>query len=166
MTADLTTTIRREGRNVGVIATYVCGYLERRWQGVWEEQGPALVRAWERLGEPAYGLYNRELFRPIQAELEGEGLVCRPALPGSMASSEERWGPQDFRERRMWTVLRDHEAGAVALGTLVMRFFHDHTQLRLPSPPSMIGLATTDDDAVRALVLDDAGRWPAPPAGS
>src|SRR2546421_12781067 len=112
---------------------------------------------WEQIGEPAYGIYNRELFRPIQEALERESFACQPRLPGNRSLAEERWGPEYFRERRMWTLLVD--TGGRELGALVTRFFHDHTQLRLPRPPTIKGLPETSHDRIRSLALEGPEHW-------
>lgn len=76
-----------------------------------------------------------------------------------MQLSEEDWGAEDFRERRMWTLLIDREADGDALGALVVRFYHDHTDLRLPDKPSMEAVAETDHDAIRDIVVQEAEHW-------
>src|SRR5205814_1701723 len=126
------------------------------WEQTWQRHLPRLRQLWTQIGEPAYGTYNRELFRPVQKALGQEGFTCQPRLPGSLALSEERWGRQDHRERRMWTLLLDDDR---PLGALVTRFFHDHTELRLPEPPTMVGLPGTDHDAIRSIVLASPERW-------
>jgi hypothetical protein len=138
--------------------------LDDRWDAAWQEQLPQLTEAWERIGEPAYGLYNRELFRPVQKALEATGLTCSPRLPGNMDLSEEDWGPEDHRERRMWTLLVDREDGERELGALVVRFYHDHTELRLPDKPSMEAVHETDHDVIRDIVVQDPRSWAHDPA--
>ena len=56
----------------------------------------------------------------------------------------------------MWTLLLDD---GTELGALVTRFFHDHTELRLPEPPTMAGLPETDHDAIRSIVTQAPERW-------
>jgi len=139
------------------VAEWIGGRLHDEWLASWNEQLPRLTEAWERIGEPAYGIYNRELFRAIQVELDAEGFTCSPRLPGNLDNSEEHWGPEDFRERRMWTILRD--STGTSLGALVTRFFHDHTLLRLPAAPIMEAVAQTDHDRIRATVMLDPRQW-------
>lgn len=146
------------------MAAWIRSRLDDVWLTSWQQQRPQLTEAWERIGEPAYGLYNRELFRPIQRELEEARLTCDPRLPGNMQLSEEDWGPEDFRERRMWTLLVDREDGDRELGALVVRFFHDHTELRLPDKPSMEAVAETDHDVIRDIVVEDPEHWVVRPA--
>lgn len=95
-------------------------------------------------------------------ELEEQSLVCTPRLPGSMRFSEEEWGPQEYRERRMWTLLADRATGEDAIGALVVRFYHDHTALRLPARPSMEAVASTDHDVIRSTVVQDPDLWVEP----
>lgn len=156
---DLAERLQQDGRTVHTVAAWIRSRLDEQWWNAWQQQQPELIEAWHRIGEPAYGLYNRELFRPVQRELEGAGLTCAPRLPGSMQFSEEEWGPEDFRERRMWTLLTDPEDGGRELGALVVRFFHDHTELRLPDKPSMEAVAETDHDLIRDIVVKDPEHW-------
>jgi hypothetical protein len=154
---NLTERLRRDGRTADTVAAWIRARLDDDWQASWQRQLPALSEAWERIGEPAYGRYNRELFRPIQRDLQAEGLSCDPRLPGNLEYSEERWGPEDFRERRMWTLLLEDDG--TALGALVVRFFHDHTELRLPDKPTMEALAESDHDTIRDIVVQDPAQW-------
>ena len=157
MTAHLTDRIRRDGRSVETCAAWIDEWLDARWEDVWRSQLGHLQQVWEEIGEPAYGVYNRELFRPVQSALTREAFTCRPRLPGNLSLSEEHWGPEDFRERRMWTLLVD--ADGTQLGALVTRFFHDHTELRLPRRPAMEGLIATDHDVIRSIVLGEPAGW-------
>jgi hypothetical protein len=151
--------LHRDGRTVQTVAAWIRSRLDASWQDSWQRQLPELTAAWERIGEPAYGLYNRELFRPIQRELEEQGLTCAPRLPGTLELSEEDWGPEDFRERRMWTLLLDRETGGGALGALVVRFYHDHTELRLADKPSMEAVEEVDHGVIRDIVVQDPEHW-------
>jgi hypothetical protein len=159
MTTPLAHRLRRDGRSLATVASWAGEWLDAQWEQTWQQQLPQLRQLWTRIGEPAYGTYNRELFRPAQEILQQEGFTCDPRLPGNLALSEELWGPQDHRERRMWTLLLDDGR---ELGALVTRFFHDHTELRLPEPPTMVGLPETDHDAIRSIVIQAAERWPVP----
>ena len=50
----------------------------------------------------------------------------------------------------MWSVIE--EENGVAVGTIVTKVYHDHTQLRVPRPPEVFALAETDQaDIVAAL---------------
>jgi hypothetical protein len=146
-----------DGRTLATVTAWAKGRLARRWSPTWEANLEHLADLFETHGEPAYGVYNRELFRPIHRQLTEAGFPCRPVLPGTMPLSVERWGPEDHRERRMWTLVHD---GEVVLGALVTRFFHDHTDFRLPLPPMIEGLPESDHDAIRALVIEDPAGWP------
>jgi hypothetical protein len=157
MVATLADWLQRDGRSVATVSTWIQHRLDHDWSVVWTSRLGELHDLFDTIGEPAYGVYNRELYRPIQKALNHEGLTCKPTLPGSFALSEEEWGAEDDRERRMWTLLIDH--GAEPIGSLVTRFFHDHTRLRLPRPPALEGLPDTDHDTIRAIVLGDPELW-------
>jgi len=159
MSTNLDRRLDRDGRSIAAVAGWVAQELASTWEVSWQDHLPMVSEAYQRMGEPAYGLYNRELFAPLQARLAAAGLVCKPPLPGTLPLSEEDWGPQDHRERRMWTLL--HDEHGTAIGAIVTRFFHDHTQLRLPAPPTAVGLAEVNHDQIRQIVLQDPSTWPA-----
>ena len=158
MSTNLNRRLDRDGRSVATVAGWVAEQLASSWQTSWQDHLPMISQAYKRMGEPAYGLYNRELFAPIQARLTAAGLVCKPPLPGTLPLSEEDWGPEHHRERRMWTLL--HDEHRTQLGAIVTRFFHDHTQLRLPEPPTAVGLCEVDHDRIRQIVVQDPATWP------
>jgi hypothetical protein len=139
------------GRTAETVAAWLGDRLHDGWEESWRSQLSEIERVWERAGDPAYGVYVRGLFRPFDEELAAAGLACRPRLPGTLDGSEERWGPPEHRERRMWSVLR--EADGRELGALVTRFFHDHTRLRIPEPPAVVALRHVDADEIREAVL-------------
>jgi hypothetical protein len=57
------------------------------------------------------------------------------------------------RERRFWCVLR--QENGEALGTLITRFFHDHTRFRIPRTPQVLTLAATDSAAIEQAMIRD-----------
>ena len=139
-----------QGRTIETVATYVQQYLDEHWQQVMQRHRPELEEIRVRAGGPAYARYSQELFRPVYDELKQEGLTCDPALPGTFPLSREQWGPEEERERRFWCVL--HEQGGRDLGTLVTRFFHDHTQLHIPRPPAVLAFANTNQTIIAQLI--------------
>lgn len=156
MNSDLASLFSGDGRTAPTVAAWIRDYLDEKWLTIWNDQLRRLERAWEEVGEPAYGIYNRALFRSVQQALKEQALTCRPRLPGSFDLSEEHWGPEDHRERRMWTLLLD---GRRKLGALVTRFYHDHTELRLPEPPTLVALEESDHDEIRRIVCRDPATW-------
>ena len=158
MNTDLDQDLYRDGIDIATAAAWINQQLASSWAACWHEHLPAITALHKRVGEPAYGLYNRELFAPVQARLDAAGLVCRPALPGTLPLSEEDWGPEDHRERRMWTLL--HDPNGSPMGAVVTRFFHDHTRLRLPAPPTVVAVSEVDHDRIRQIVLQDPSMWP------
>ncbi len=159
MTTYLDQQLQRDGRSVATVADWIRRQLASTWESSWNEHLPMITDLYERCGEPAYGLYNRELFAPIQQQLVATGMICKPPLPGTLPLSEEDWGSDDHRERRMWTLLYDERR--VKMGAIVTRFFHDHTELRLPEPPTVAGLTEIDHDRIREIILQDRSTWPA-----
>jgi hypothetical protein len=95
-----------------------------------------LSKAYQEIGDGAYGLYLDFLFKPIYRELKNSGFSVQPKLPGNLNISRE-WGNADEtdQQRWMWSVLK-HADGSDC-GTIVVEVFHDHTQFRLPKPPAI-----------------------------
>jgi hypothetical protein len=158
MATTLPDLIGRDGRTLAAVTGWLQDQLAVIWEPAWSSQLPELQHAFDTIGEPAYGMYNRELYRPLQSELKAHGFSCDPRLPGSLPLSEEWWGEETDRERRMWTLLVDRQEGRT-LGALVTRFFHDHTMLRLPLPPQMESVPQTDHDVIREIVVQDPETW-------
>lgn len=150
----LTETFSLKGRTIETVATYVQQYIDDHWQQIMQRHRPVLEEIRARAGDPAYARYNQELFRPVYDELRQEGLICDPALPGTFPLSREQWGAEQERERRFWCVL--HEQDGKDLGTLVTRFFHDHTQLRIPHPPAVLAFANTNQTIIAQLIEQSA----------
>jgi hypothetical protein len=150
----LAETLSCKGKTLETVATYVQQYVTSHWQDVWHDHQPEIERVYQHTGDPAYGLYSRRLFGPLQQELQQAGLTCEPALPGTFPLSREAWGPQEARERRFWCVLR--QENGEALGALVTRYFHDHTRLRIPLAPQVLALPETDAMAIAARIEQSA----------
>ncbi len=131
------------------MAEWVQSYVDEHWEASWQEQLPRVEAAYDRVGEPAYGVYSRGLFRPIEDELMRAQLECDPILPGTFELSEERGGPLRNRERRLWSVVKAEDGPD--LGALLTCFFHDHTRLRLPRSPVVLALEQTDHRAIRRI---------------
>lgn len=142
----------KEERTIQTLAGYIRQYIDEQWQSVLEQNREELLRIFDNAGEgAAYGTYAQKLFRPVQQEMKGAGFLSEPSFPGTLTTSRE-WGPQEERERWMWSVVRRTQEGKeeeVELdGTLVIRFFHDHTRLRIPHPPEVLVIEETQDDAI------------------
>ena len=150
----LTETFSLKGKTIETVAAYSQQYLDEHWQAVWQHHLPEIEQVHKHSGDLAYGMYSRKLFRPLEDELQQAGLTCEPALPGTFPLSREAWGPQEERERRFWCVLR--QENGEALGTLVTRFFHDHTGLRIPQAPQVLTLEATDAMVIAVRIEQSA----------
>jgi len=68
MSTDLDRRLREDGCSVATVADWVAQELtsswQTSWQTSWQDHLPMISQAYQRMGEPAYGLYNRELFAP------------------------------------------------------------------------------------------------------
>src|SRR5947209_3330682 len=93
--------LSRNGRSIRTVAAWLQAHADEHWSSSWREHLPELRRAWDRVGEPAYGVYGRRLFQSIDDDLKRAGLTCTPRLPGAFELSEEHWGPLRDRERRL-----------------------------------------------------------------
>lgn len=139
-----------KGRDLETVVDFIQQSVDEQWQQLWEQHLPQLEEVYRKSGDRAYAAFARILFGPIEQELRSEGLICEQSLPGTFPLSREQWGPQDARERRLWTLLR--QENGEKLGTLVTRYFHDHTWLHLPQPPEVLGLQETNDFVVAVMV--------------
>jgi hypothetical protein len=147
--------IELKGRTLETIANYAQQYVDEHWQKVFQQHLPALEEIHARAGEPAYARYGQDLFRPLFNEFKQEGLICDPAaLPGTFPLSREQWGPAEERERRFWCVLHQENGGV--LGTLITRYFHDHTKLRIPRAPIVLASAQTNQTAIAQMIESSA----------
>ena len=119
-----------ESSIIQMIADDLQQSVQEQWQEVFQSKLEEFQQIYATSGDPAYGAYCQALFRPLVEQLRQRGISCDPRLPGGFTQSIERWGPPQERERRFWSVLRQEDGKP--LGTIITRFFHDHTQLRLP----------------------------------
>ena len=126
----LAETFSLKGKTVETVATYVQQYLDEHAEAVWRDHLPQIEQHYQQSGNQAYGFYSQTLHRPLEEELRQAGLTCDPRLPGSFPLSREQWGSAQARERRFWCVPRNEQGEA--LGSLVTRFLHDETRLRMP----------------------------------
>jgi hypothetical protein len=146
----LAETFALKGRSIETAAAYAQQYLDEHCQQILQDHRSELEAIRDQAGDRAYASYARKLFGPLYDEFKEARLTCDPGLPGSFPLSREQWGPQEQRERRFWCVLRE-ENGA-ELGTLVTRFFHDHTQLRIPRSPAVLGWEQTNQTIIAQMV--------------
>ncbi|MFG1731205.1 DUF6022 family protein [Paenibacillus sp. 843] len=132
------------------LAHYCQRYMDDQWQNVWEENQNELEHIFQNKGDYAYGLFCSKLFRPLEAEVYSAGLTPKPVMPGTFPQSEELWGPWEERERRFWSVI--HYDNERAIGTLITRFFHDHTTFRIPIVPQIYAIPQTDVTAIKEVI--------------
>ncbi|WP_411551860.1 DUF6022 family protein [Paenibacillus lautus] len=132
------------------LAHYCQGYLKDQWLTVWEENLHELERIFQDRGDYAYGLFCSKLFRPLEAEVYAAGLIPKPVMPGAFPQSEELWGSWEERERRFWSVI--HDDNGRAIGTLITRFFHDHTAFRIPFMPQVYAIPQTELASIKEVI--------------
>ncbi|MBA3492513.1 MAG: hypothetical protein H0T55_10670 [Rubrobacteraceae bacterium] len=79
----------QDKRTIEVLADYVQDHVRERWRQVLEEGQEELLRLYDEAGAPAYGIFARKLFRPVQEQLELAGFLSEPRFPGSLSASRE-----------------------------------------------------------------------------
>lgn len=136
---------------IETIARFIEKHVNENWKLVLESRREKLMDAYIRAGDLAYGTYGEYLFRPVHRELKQAGLRAVPNLPGKFDISRE-WGNADETDQQRWMWSTIQTIDRIALGTIVIVFYHDHSQFRVPRKPKVIALAeTTKQDVIRAL---------------
>jgi len=151
----LAETFSHKGITLETVTAYVRYYIDAHGQEVWQHHLTEIEQRYQQAGNQAYGLYSQTLFRPLEEELRAAGLTCDPRLPGTFSLSREHWGAEEARERRFWCVLRKTQGEA--LGTLVTRFVHDETQLRMPQ---LVVLPCTQTNPVALAMMIELSTIP------
>lgn len=137
---------QNKSSDIFTIARYIEGYINKHWEAVFQNNQGRLEEAFDEGGDAAtYGLYGSLLFKPLNEQLKQAGLRPAPQLPGNFAISRE-WGSEEERQRWFWSKLTSPEG--TALGTIVISFFHDHTQARIPRAAQVLALEETTKEAV------------------
>ncbi len=137
-------------RDIQTIAAYIQQHVDEQWETVFQQYREKIVAAYDDIGEAVYGMYGLYLFRPVHAQFKQVGLKATPRLPGHLDSSRE-WGPDDDRQRWMWSKITSTEDGQ-PIGTIVTVYYHDHINIRVPRAPCIIGLdAVRKADVIAAL---------------
>ena len=131
------------------LGRYIEAQIAQSWQHVLETRHDRLLDTYHRLGEMVYGAYGEFLFRPVRQQLKQAGFRMTPRLPGEFNISRE-WGPEEARQRWMWSTISGPDGKAI--GTIVVKYFHDHTQFRVPRPPEILALTEADKAAVVAAL--------------
>jgi hypothetical protein len=135
--------------DIHAIARTIEQYIHENWEAVFQDSRDEMIERYAEIGDSVYGIYGSRLFRHIHDQFREAGLRATPRLPGSFSISRE-WGPEDDRERWMWSKIT--KADGAAPGTIVTVFYHDHLQIRIPRAFKIIGLeATTKGDVIKAL---------------
>jgi hypothetical protein len=138
-----------ESRDIHTIARYLQRHINEHWGRVYRDCREEMIARYDEIGDSVYGIYGSRLFRPVHEQLREAGLRATPRLPGSFPMSRE-WGPEDDRQRWMWSKIT--AADGAAVGTIVTVFFHDHLQIRIPRAFEVIALeVTAKREVVKAL---------------
>lgn len=137
--------IKSHDSSIYALARYADRCISASWESVFEEHLEELIDLYIKFGDSAYGVYCKLLFERLHAQLKNAGYRPRPRLPGNFSLSRE-WGTQHDRQRWFWSAISS--AKGEAMGTIVIVFYHDHTELRLPRAPQVLPLEELTNDAV------------------
>lgn len=135
---------------IHTLAAYLRESVQARWEAVLRENLPELLELFETAGEAAYGVYGQKLLGPPFEEIGRAGFSLEGISGNPPTSSVENWGPPEERERCIW--YRVKEAGGKPMGTVVHRYFHDHTRFSIPRAPGILALRETEEQAIRAAL--------------
>jgi hypothetical protein len=139
-------------QDIRTIARFIEEQIAENWSVVLETKQAKLIDAYNRGGDLAYGTYCELLFRPIQRQLKQAGVRFTPDLPGDFEISREWGNPHETDQQRwMWSTLSKDDS--TLLGTIVIKFYHDHTQFRVPRPPKVLALTETGKEPVVAALV-------------
>lgn len=131
---------------IHTLASYLREFIQERWEPVLQENLPELLQLFEKAGEPTYGVYGQKLLGPVFEQIQKAGFSLQGGRGTPPTQSVEYWGPPEERERCAWYLVK--QADGNALGTLVYRFFHDHTRFRVPRAPAIVALQETEESAI------------------
>lgn len=135
--------------DIFALGRYIEAHIAENWRYVLETKHDRLLDTYHRLGEMVYGAYGEFLFRPVRRQLKQAGFRMTPRLPGEFNISRE-WGPEEDRQRWMWSTISGPDGKAI--GTIVVKYFHDHTEFRVPRPPEILALTETGKETVVAAL--------------
>lgn len=119
-----------------------------------QESKVELDEAFEKIGEPSYGLFMQKVLSPIYGQLSEAGLSLKPGF--IVPNSLEHWGPPEEWERCRWCVVR--QSDGTPIGTLVLRVFHSHVKFDIPMAPATFFLEETGTDAIIAAIANSVIR--------
>ncbi|BAZ02826.1 hypothetical protein NIES37_68390 [Tolypothrix tenuis PCC 7101] len=133
--------------DIFTIGKYIEAHIAINWETLIQKHNDKLLRAFNKAGDMAYGVYLNFLFRLVHIQIKQVGLYPNPRFPGDFSISRE-WGNHEEtnQQRWMWSTIKSIKGDS--LGTIVTITFHDHNQFRIPQQPGIIALAQTDTDAV------------------
>jgi hypothetical protein len=133
-------------RDIHTLARYIQQHVNEHWEQVFQENRQEMIDRYDEIGDAVYGLYGQRLFKPVHAQLKTVGLRAVPRLPGSFSTSRE-WGDDDS-DRQRWFQSKIVTTDGAAVGTMVVIFYHDHLQIRIPRPFEIFGLDVTSRGSV------------------
>lgn len=135
--------------NIQEIAEQTQLHINNSWEIILDKHSDRLQKAYEKMGDGAYGLYLDLLFKPVYGKLKDSGFKVMPKLPGNLNISRE-WGNvgETDQQRWMWSVIKFPDKSDC--GTIVVEVYHDHTRFRLPKPPAIRCITFTKQEDIIA----------------
>ncbi|RAL26903.1 DUF6022 family protein [Thermoflavimicrobium daqui] len=138
----------KPGMSIKEIGSLIEDYVTAHWQKVLEENYDLLLQSFKKIGEPTYGIYLKKLMTPVFEQLFKAGFQFKSIL--NLHDSLEEWGPQENRDRMLWSVVKDQENNPI--GTFIIELFHSHTQFAIPSMPRVFVLEEIErENIIKAI---------------
>ena len=129
--------IKSHDGGIHTVARFIARCIRANYQRMFEQNFGHLTEPHGLMDDRVYQQYLKLLFEPVEEALRGGGFAARPALADSFAMARE-WGPEHERQKWLWSKISS-PTGQL-LGTLLVIFYHDHTQVRIPRPPLVLPL--------------------------
>jgi len=140
--------IQQSSRDIHTLGRYVQQHIDTQWEALYNGMHQELIDLYQEIGDSAYGVFGDRLFKPVHDQFKLNGFKAVPRLPGNFGMSRE-WGAEDDRQRWMWSKI---VAEGTPIGTLVIAFYHDHLQVRIPRAFRVIAIdAITKAEVIKAL---------------
>jgi hypothetical protein len=125
------------------IGDLIESHFRTQWEKILEENYDELLQSYKKLGDPAYGIYLKELMAPVFDQLKKAGYVASTL---NLHNSLEEWGPIENRDRMLWSVVKDSDDHPI--GTFIVDLFHSHVHFELPSIPQVYVVEETTRDNI------------------
>lgn len=132
---------------IQTLGNYLRQYVQQDFAPFWKEHYKEYLEIHKKAGDPTYGHLGRAFFGPALKQFVAAGYQVALDFQGELS----QWGPPEVRERCRWSVVM-HDSKPI--GTLVIRYFYDQTQFRMPYAPDILALPEVEAEDIIAALLD------------